>query len=87
MVTYEQYIERFRNWQLEKDERLFYQPMSEEHFKEWIKPIQERDFSRTEKLSYKEIYLRLRKLFIGNEEAQKQLDEIYMPLAKDWNLI
>lgn len=85
MVTYEQYIERFRNWQLEKDERLLEVPMTEKEYENWIKPTVETDFSRAEKLTYKEMYLRLRKLL--PEDKQKELDETCKPVLEKLDLV
>ena len=59
-MIYEKYLEKFRNWQMENDSRIFEKPMTESEFIEWVKPIQEINFTRTERLTYKEIYLRLK---------------------------
>ena len=86
-MIYQQYIEKFRNWQLEKDERIFENPMSEKEFESWIKPVEETTFTPKEKLTYKEMYLHLKKLFVGKDELLEKLEESYILNAKKFDLI
>ena len=84
-MIYEEYLEKFREAQLSERISKKEIPWSKDIF-EWVsKPIEKKEFPNAlEKLTLKEIYLRIKKLC--NEEQQKELEEIYKELDSNLNL-
>lgn len=92
MVTYSEYLEKFRNAQMEGRLPENAEPDSEEDFRFFNTPLKETPSLAEDvpfRLSYKNIYLTLRKKFekLDNKDALVELDKIYNETAEKLNLL
>ena len=94
-MTYQEYVDKFRDVQLSGRLQEIEKPWSEEDFKFFSEPIKKTSELKDNppfRLSYKNFYLNLRQAIergaaSNKEERLKELDNIYQETAAKLNLL